>query len=441
MTIKTFPGVLTLTFGLPVLAAAQVNVTGTWVTEGSGDPWRVGLWMDGPRLTGRVSSCGLLPVAIFDGRVDGAIVRFKCKDEDRNRVVTLTGTIRHDEIAFRWTAEPERTGSPEARKNVRRDDGDAEAMFGESTPRDIVARRASPWGQEFATALNFPRRNLKIEGTIFLPPRIRRVRAVIVLFNSGLSWEGMGGAYYRDPELRKLAATLDCGILLPRVSNIQNDMIGLLQNADLGAGESIPLLLDRLASESGHSELRDTPIVLWAHSRTGQLAATFASRHPQRTVGMIGYHIGLTSPSRGTYGQMGRDQAFLKLPVLILLAKADVDEFTIEGPLPAERVWRRGRSAGAPWTFGIEPGAAHQNPRDLTTANALVLPWLTAVLRQRLSANDRLRNVTEDAGWLGDIHSGEVAPAATYSGSKTEASWLPDEASARGWQVVVGATK
>ncbi len=295
---------------------------------------------------------------------------------------------------------------------------------------------------EVAAAVNLPQKGVKVEGTLFLPQNTSRVRAVIVLLNSGYSWEGMGGAFYHDPELRKLAGTLECGLLLPRITDIvQGDAPSgiFLRNAGLGGSDGLVLLLDRLAQESGHRELTGAPLLLWAHSRAGHFAARLAALYPRRTVAIVGYHM-------GGAGFTGHDKDILSnIPALILMARADI-EANANRPgwpwPPAETVWRNGRSIGARWTFGVEPDAVHQNPADLKKANDLVIPWIAAVLRQRLSpGNGELRVLSDASAFLGNIQTGEIAPFSVFPGSKREATWLPDEQSARGWRVVVGATK
>src|SRR5690349_7723232 len=70
-------------------------------------------------------------------------------------------------------------------------------------------------GLEFAGAVNLVKKNVKVDGTIFLPQKATRVRAVIVVIN----W-GLGQAVYEDPQWLKLSETLESGLLLARISNI-----------------------------------------------------------------------------------------------------------------------------------------------------------------------------------------------------------------------------
>ena len=51
----------------------------------------------------------------------------------------------------------------------------------------------------------------------------------------------------------------------------------------------------------------------------------------------------------------------------------------------------------------------------------------------------RLDYKMDGRGWLGDVRTATIAPSATYAGTRSDASWLPDEASARAWQTIVRA--
>jgi hypothetical protein len=66
-----------------------------------------------------------------------------------------------------------------------------------------------------------------------------------------------------------------------------------------------------------------------------------------------------------------------------------------------------------------------------------MIPWLTAVMRQRVpQAGAAMTTISDDSGWIGDNTTGEVWPSAGFSGSKPDKTWLPDEASARAWQLI-----
>ena len=75
----------------------------------------------------------------------------------------------------------------------------------------------------------------------------------------------------------------------------------------------------------------------------------------------------------------------------------------------------------------------------LKQANQVTIPWVTAVYKLRMVSGDgELRSVSERSGWLANLRSGAVTSYESFSGVRQEASWLPDEATARGWWIVTG---
>jgi hypothetical protein len=288
-------------------------------------------------------------------------------------------------------------------------------------------------GAELAAAVNLLRKDVKVEGTLFLPQKVGRVRAVIVVIN----W-GIGQSVYRDdPQWRRLAETLESGLLHARVSNI--GPIGtdtpvaaqVVRNAAVGGADGLLMLLRRLAEESGHRELEDAPLLFWGHSAAGSFGITFAALQPRRTIAFVRYHSHL----RGLPVDM---KVVTTIPALFLAG--DKDETA--GVEDTQDLWKNGRSAGAPWTFAVEPGATHDSLESLKKANDLMIPWITAVVRERVSPdNGTLRVVTETSAWMGNNRTADVALYSSFSASKFEASWLPDESSARGWRIVLGVSK
>lgn len=192
--MKRFVGSLVMLALGCLPAYAQTDISGTWRADNVGaGAWTVGLRNDQGRLTGRVSSCTSLPVDIQEGTIDGDSIRFKCSSLDGDRTVSLTGKISGDQITFTWALAIRDGGSARpAGGSLPAGDENAWEMFGPSTPKQFTAQRVPNGGTEFAAAFNIPQLDLKVEGTILLPPNVPRVRGVIVLLNSGTSWDGMG---------------------------------------------------------------------------------------------------------------------------------------------------------------------------------------------------------------------------------------------------------
>jgi hypothetical protein len=154
--------------------------------------------------------------------------------------------------------------------------------------------------------------------------------------------------------------------------------------------------------------------VLWGASAPGNFGTTFAVLHPERTVAFIRYH----SHRRGSPTDVN---ALRNIPALLIAGSED----EVAGTDDAEALWKDGRTVKAPWTFVIEPGVPHASEASVVSSQELILPWIAAVVHQRLEPRStRLRPVTPETGWR-----------------SRDAGWLPDEAAARGWRMVVSAPK
>lgn len=294
-------------------------------------------------------------------------------------------------------------------------------------------------GAEFAAGANLIAQNVKAEGTIFMPDGAIRVRAVIVLVES---WPGpdrgvfdesgrkvgdddafrprdprtrnagpgdLAVGRFRDEAWRRLAKARECALLHLRLGTIRPEAAAgvarngfvirngistrVIRNAAEGGGDALLRILQRLGEDSGHEELKNAPLVLWGWSAPASFGTTFAELYPGRTVAFIRYH----THRRG----MPMNMKVLRFVPALLIAGSKDEQ---AGTADAEELWKSGRSVGAPWTFAVEPRAIH---------------------------------ASEESGWLGNNHSTEIAPHATFRGEKESASWLSDEVTAHGWQMVM----
>lgn len=287
--------------------------------------------------------------------------------------------------------------------------------------------------QEFSATAQGGAGSVDVEATLLVPHTVGRVRAIIAV----LRW-GLGTRVYDDPSWRQLADDLHCGFLRLVVSNHGGpaDPLELpiaqqaVRNAALGGAEGVLKILNELARQTGRRELQDAKLLFWGHSAAGSFGTTFAAIQPTRTVAFVRYH----SHSRGLPVDLA---TIARIPALILAGEKD----TTAGVEDSGALWKSGRILAAPWTFAIEPGAAHGSPEALKKANELTIPWVCAVIKQRLSNNGMdLRPVDDMSGWLASTAGMETAPAASFHGLTKEAAWLPDEASARAWRVVTGTS-
>ncbi|MFC1736637.1 alpha/beta hydrolase family protein [Candidatus Hydrogenedentota bacterium] len=307
-----------------------------------------------------------------------------------------------------------------------------------ATPDNVSKTTGQMWEEEIRATVSVPRtdvsgKDVKVEGTLFLSRNVTRVRGMIVVIH----W-GMSKAVFEAPEWRRFAESLECGLLHARIRSVDParsagfaDRQRVVRDASVGGGEGLLVLLDRLATLSRHPELKDADILIWGHSAAGSFGISFAEMLPERTIGFIRYH----SHRRGASTDM---TVVAQIPALLIAGGKDATA----GVEDSEELWMDGRSAGAPWTFVIEPDATHGSREVLKETNRLVMLWIKAVFNQRMAGNGAgLRPISENSAWTGDHLTGEITPAGSFPGKKTKAIWLPDEASARAWRDVSGTAK
>ena len=297
---------------------------------------------------------------------------------------------------------------------------------------DSVRGQDKVQGVELAAALNLHAQDIWLDGVLFVPEVVPSVRCVMVV----IGW-GRGQDLYRDQELRGALGEVECGLLQLTLRNIQTPTARIpvtsqvVRNAAVGGAGGLLMLLERLAEESGRPELKDVPVLLWGHSAAGSFGITFAALHPGRTIAFVRWNSHLRELPVAIEDVMA-------IPALMIAGEKD----GVAGVEDTRDLWMKGRSAKAPWTLAVQPGAPHGSTKSLQRSKELLLPWIAAVLRARTpSGGSGLRSVSDASGWLGSHETAEVAAYDRFAGTKLKASWFPDELSARGWQSVLDVSR
>jgi hypothetical protein len=180
------------------------------------------------------------------------------------------------------------------------------------------------------------------------------------------------------------------------------------------------------AEASGRPGLTSVPILMWGASGGAPQAAGFTSRHPDEVVGLF---LKVPPPELTSL----TDPAQRAVPTYVVLA----GEEALFDNADLVAAFQENRGNGGLWSLAVEPGVVHFSLSP--TQHEATLAWLETVLSQRLQdGSGPLRTIEEQAGWLGDNATGEVAMWSDYGGDPMSASWFPTAEVARQWQSLVG---
>jgi hypothetical protein len=263
---------------------------------------------------------------------------------------------------------------------------------------------------------------------LHIPANVNHVRGILL---------AVGG-----PDTRGFAAGTPFGAPLPAVEAALQELGAMFRDlaaerglAILGSGRFGPtaypnepasdqLLLEAIAQAAtltGRTDLLDAPLLLYGISGGGPEATGFTQRNPERVTALF-----LKAPL--TAGPL-TGQA-LHVPAYMVLAEFDafVDNTMLSATFQAHR------SAGAPWAMAMEPAVPHHSVSS--AHRELTVDWMRAVLP--LGTAGPFRHNSPQVGWLGDPATGQIAPARTFAGDQSAASWFPTRPLAAQWAAFIG---
>ncbi|MCX6857022.1 MAG: hypothetical protein NTV80_19195 [Verrucomicrobia bacterium] len=208
--------------------------------------------------------------------------------------------------------------------------------------------------------------------------------------------------------------------------------------------------LAALATATGRPEVNVAPFVPAGVSSGGVSALQNAMNNPTRCIAVIPIHPGrlfFTGNDAFNFNHIDGSVAATRLfdfsgafpvPAIFLCAERD----SLSGiVMPTENFEIGRRMANAPWAMITEPNVQHTGT---PIPPALVTTILEGMIARRLPvtnwpANQApvLQAVDVTTGWLADLVTKQIAPYATFTGDRTRAAWLPDEASANAWAAYV----
>jgi dienelactone hydrolase len=260
---------------------------------------------------------------------------------------------------------------------------------------------------------------------LHVPANVHHVRGILV---------ALGG-----PNTRGFALGTPFGAPLPATEASLQELGAMFRNlaaerglAILGSGRSgypnnpatDQLLLEAIAQAAtltGRPDLLNAPLLLYGLSGGGPEAWGFTQRNPERAAALFLRVPASAGPLTGEA---------LRVPAYMVLGELDVnvDNTMLSATFEAHR------AAGAPWAMAVEPGVPHF---VLTPAQReLTVDWMRAILP--LGSAGPFRQTSPQVGWLGDPATGQIAPARTFAGDRSVASWFPTRPLAVQWAAFIG---
>jgi hypothetical protein len=334
---------------------------------------------------------------------------------------------------------------------VAQDGQPAPSTFERGAP---VATRPVP-GKEYTHPIGFeiwaPKevKGSKTENyRLWIPDRVRRVRAVIVVPDYATD-----RAIYFSENLgyRQFDERMDFALLAYRVFNEDSDATRDAATKDM------LLALETLAGKSGHPELAYASLLPTGLSWGGRCAMAIALSVPERTLGFFPLHCTLTFQE---VSASVHREAFFKVPGLC--ETAQFEEYYDKKRPPFEATdtglaVRACNALGAIHASYISPGSKHPTVK----AHEFIWQWIAFITEKRLPSPltfDRaphLVTLPREGGWIGTydydlqfrpdgkldrfaIKSAAIFPYAQFKGDPATANWLPNEELAKAWKAKMG---
>ncbi len=274
---------------------------------------------------------------------------------------------------------------------------------------------------------------LTVEATfhLWLPPKVKRVRAVIVhQHGCGEGAEKSGETAALDLHWGALAERHDAALLSPHYDAGTNKCSSWCDPRN-GSDVTFRRALADLSRVSGHSELTNAPWCLWGHSGGGYWASLMLALHPERIAGVF-CRSGAAHMWEKDLGDLQYSAAAFGVPVVLNPGIKEKGDARFNGAWTGTlKFFEQFRVKGAPVAFAPDPISSH----DCRNSRLLAIPFFDACLNERLSRfGNELKAVKQSRGYIGDWQTGESRRAGSIT---SELSWLPNDNCARAFSAYV----
>jgi poly(3-hydroxybutyrate) depolymerase len=255
----------------------------------------------------------------------------------------------------------------------------------------------------------------KAEFRLWLPPNADKVRAIVVLVPGS---NGDGRPMAADKFWQDFAVAQKVALLACRFTDKQHDQAFIEEyvNVSKGSGDALLAAIARFAEQSHHPELINSQLLMWGMSAGGEFNYEFVGWKPEKVAAFI-------VNKGGIYYSSLLSKASRAVPGILFTGDADLDsrQFTVKG------LFGVNRRSGALWALAEEPGLGHVVGSSQKLGALLFSEVLDAAPG----------SIAENNGYLGNIHTFEIAKRSDILATKDISSWFLTERLAKAWQDAV----
>lgn len=303
-----------------------------------------------------------------------------------------------------------------------------EAQWGTPAPGQVIEQhwdwKLSDEDWRKAVAVKGEGKKEEVKFDLWIPESSPAVKGIVVM-----SGHGSGENLYKHPAMRKLAGELHLALF---------KFVGNPMQRGFWPRSLLNERLQSFAEKAKHPELIHAPLFLYGNSNGTGFSAIFPAEAGHRVWGWV-------SMRPGTTYQVYQPGA-AQIPGMVIFGE---DDPFLARPSKAENlavVQAMRKKHNALWHYAVEPKTGH-GPGEKTWP--LVFSFLRHSFAARVPADAdatqgpvKLNELKADTGHLGqnwDVTKGgyqtlPVAPTASFTGDKSTASWLLNDAYAADWQ-------
>ncbi len=277
-----------------------------------------------------------------------------------------------------------------------------------------------------------------VKFTLWVPPGVKKVRAVIVHQHgcgTGACKGGETAAY--DLHWQELARKWGCALLGPSYRQDDKQNCRLWCDPRNGSGKVFLKALADLAEKSKHPEIATAPWCLWGHSGGAFWASLMHMAHPDRVVAIwLRSGTAYGAWERGEIEKPTIPPAAYRVPVILNPGLKEKGDKRFGGLWTASLAMHKAyRAHGALIGLAPDPRTAH----ECGDSRYLAVPFFDDCLKHRLpeKAGGRLRAMPADEARLAEQLGKEFAAVKDFKGTAEESTWLPTERVAVAWKEYV----